>query len=81
MNRTVTINDGHNVTFSDMPRGAVFIWDDEIYMKVDTFFDEVTNQYYNSVQLSNGELCGFDDNDSLTDSFKYFPNITEISMR
>lgn len=81
MNRKIIINDELNVTFSNMPIGAIFTWCDEVYMKISTVSDEEIEQCYNSVRLDNGELYEFDDDDSLTDDFKYFPNIKEILLR
>lgn len=81
MNRTVIINDESNITFSNIPIGAIFTWGSEVYMKISAVFDEETDHCYNSVKLDNGNLYDFDDDDSLTDNFRYFPNIKEIIMR
>ena len=81
MSRKIIINDERNVTFSKMPIGAIFTWDEEAFMKIGKVYDEETEQSYNSVKLDNGELYDFYDEDSLTEHFKYFPNIKEISMR
>lgn len=52
------------LSFKDLEIGDLFMWEDELYLKIGLFtFPVDEKQPYNAVHLNSGEIISFEDDD------------------
>ena len=52
-------NDINTVSFTFLIMGDVFIYDDMLFMKIETSFNDTNSKTYNAVRLVDGKLINF----------------------
>lgn len=61
------------INFQEVKEGAVFVYDEGAYMKLDGEYDSADEQGCNAVYLETGELCRFGDWDVVSIPTKVVP--------
>ena len=79
MKRKVIFDKPLSVDIDKLPSGAIFLVNDEPYMRIDEVKDEL-DDYYNCVRLLDGGLYFYDENDIDDFIFEYFPNLQNIKI-
>ena len=57
--KVVMKNDINTVSFTFLIMGDVFIYDDMLFMKIETSFNDTNSKTYNAVRLVDGKLINF----------------------
>ena len=79
MKRKVIFDKPLSVDIDKLPSGAIFLVNDEPYMRIDEVKDNV-DEIVNSVNLCNGELGYWENADSENFNIEYFPNHQNIKI-
>ena len=79
MKRKIVFDKPIGIDINKLEKGAIFLVDGDLYMKIDTVQDEL-DDYYNCVRLLDGDLYLYDENDIGDFIFEYFPNLQNIKI-
>lgn len=79
MKRKIVFDKPIRIDVDKLEKGAIFLVDDNLYMKIDTVQDDF-GDYYNCVRLLDGGLYFYGEDDIDDFIFEYFPNLQNIKI-